>query len=494
MSRGHDLPSSASTRDDLDPWLRGREGLRRYQPYCITEASSRPESPDSLVPKPLRIDPARRSNVIPTTSDQAVQQVDVNTIHNPSTTTTPNKSYQIATFETGSKSDIRLSTTNREPRPRDTWSVDSNHIAQAVTPRGSHLLASGIKISCDQALSLWMQPIGNVDASPLQVRRRRSLPPTVQRTENGEQIRPLSTVAHRESEIDFIDLGKSQILDEDIESVTIIKQNHSLNTETHASESVPPTTPPCSFDDNGTRFPLQELSSQKNPVTPPQPASLEENCTAQTLELPRIRPTPRSRHLKQNSHATSLHQNHAQFPSLEAAYAPRGLSSETKVGWAHRRTEPKDAKLRYQFGHRTSISLDSPPRIPPHRSLTRDSARDHPTTAPHGDYPTVTHTSHDIQAGGPRPPPWISFEALEAQRRQRGDARERTDAALLRNKKSSISSLHQEPVTDNGTSKAVGALQSEVEDYRLAVLNVYPDMEFKGEAGKSDSDCCCTIM
>ncbi|KAH9873263.1 hypothetical protein J1614_005661 [Plenodomus biglobosus] len=512
MGYEHMTPSSVDKQDENDSLLQDSGGLRPYQPYCVTEASSRPQSPDTFVPKPLRILPARKpiSTSTSTTPERLLQQVDVNIVCSSSLTTTPDRPYRVEALETGSKSNIRSPTTNRNHLPGNTQSVNSNHIAQAVTPRGRHLLAPAKKTSYDETPSPRMQPIEDMYTSPHRVLRRKSLPPSARHIGIAEQVPLLSTTTDHCSEEDSNNLEKPLELEEDTESVTVIEPDGTLSAGVYAdSSSTPPTVLHHSFEADATRFPTSEFHNLDHPVLAPRPAIVQEELLWQASGLPQISPTSRSRDPSRSPHATDLRHYHAQFPSPEEDYTPRDLSSGAKYGWAHRRTEPKDAQLRYQFGRRPFVSLDHPPLTPSRQSFNHQTSIGYfrpASTSNHYTPTSVTNCtpslpvlpapsrySHEPKVG-PRPPPWISFEALEAQRRQRGDTRERADAALLRSRESSSSSLHQTSVRGDGANKVNGTLRSEVEEYRVAVLKVYPDMEFDEETGKETRMCCCAVM
>jgi len=77
-------------------------------------------------------------------------------------------------------------------------------------------------------------------------------------------------------------------------------------------------------------------------------------------------------------------------------------------------------------------------------------------------------------------------------RRQRGDARKRADAALLRSQESSVSSLHPKYMLGDGPGTKT--IRQEIEAYREQVLQVYPDMNFDGKAGKDGRECWCVVM
>ncbi|KAI4714668.1 hypothetical protein J4E89_000349 [Alternaria sp. Ai002NY15] len=111
--------------------------------------------------------------------------------------------------------------------------------------------------------------------------------------------------------------------------------------------------------------------------------------------------------------------SNTQEPTATDPYEPRGhwddIDDDIR---ALRRTQPKDANLKYRFGQLPFFGSASPPLISPLRGNYPHSVGNFTNAAP------SFHSSTDIQ-NGPRPPPWGSYEDLEIQRRQRGDARER---------------------------------------------------------------------
>jgi len=161
----------------------GSANLRSYQPYCVTEASSRPQSPDVLAPIPLFIVDSRKRAVKTNAQDLAPLQVNANTVPIPTTTTTktttpPRIHHQGMVVETGSRSEIRCRATNRKMLARITESVDSHHMARAVTPRGSHLLASVNKRLCDGSLSPQIQQTEGYNLSAWRLLQCNSLGPS----------------------------------------------------------------------------------------------------------------------------------------------------------------------------------------------------------------------------------------------------------------------------------------------------------------------------
>ncbi|KAF1919150.1 hypothetical protein BDU57DRAFT_536163 [Ampelomyces quisqualis] len=192
-----------------------------------------------------------------------------------------------------------------------------------------------------------------------------------------------------------------------------------------------------------------------------------------------------------------------QLPSADELYTPRGFLSDIEdFRRAPRRTQPKDAKFRYQFGRRPSIRFDNPPPTPPHRSapITTNSSQpnqvgDHSIR---DNYFAPLSLSSNLVAKvdtqlGPRPPPWGSTDNLEMRRQTRSDAREREDARKYRLTADSGSSLYKG--SDSTDSLRENTMRREVEEYREQVLRIYPDMEFNGRAGEGGRRrCCCVVM
>ncbi|KAF1935697.1 hypothetical protein EJ02DRAFT_301476, partial [Clathrospora elynae] len=132
-----DAPSEAP------PLLHNAPARRRYQPYCETVASSRPPSPNPLILQPLHVSISRplRTNV--DAQPQEHDEADQNKSLVQSAASSPAHHVGAATLlKTGRNSKRKGTSPNRTAASRDTESADPNHITQAVTPRGSHSLAS----------------------------------------------------------------------------------------------------------------------------------------------------------------------------------------------------------------------------------------------------------------------------------------------------------------------------------------------------------------
>ncbi|KAL5116872.1 hypothetical protein ACEQ8H_005224 [Pleosporales sp. CAS-2024a] len=195
-----------------------------------------------------------------------------------------------------------------------------------------------------------------------------------------------------------------------------------------------------------------------------------------------------------------------QVASLEALYISRGLfapathDDDDDDKRAFRRTAPKDAMLRYQFGRRPSIQLDSPqPPIPPRSPsrLCRSSAAGAPgkrSTNFSKPLPPTSDNKPARTSPGPRPPPWGSSDNLELHRQTRHNSRDREEARRLRH--SASSSMYKALVLSTDTLPHE-VMKREVDEYREQVLRVYPDMEFDGSAKEGGRTCfrwLCVVM
>ncbi|CBX91660.1 hypothetical protein IAQ61_010959 [Plenodomus lingam] len=502
------MPPSSESQDDAVPLSPDHGGPRPYQPYCVTEASiSRPQSPDLLTLELLRVEHTRKPISILTSTDRTHQEIDINIATcSSSPTTTPASSNQVATLDTGSKSNIRSLKTNRKPLSGNTRLIDSNHIAQAVTPRGSHLLAPGKNPLYDKTLSPRLLPNKDVKSLPDRGIQGKSPRSSNWWLRGSEEAPLLGLKDHQGSEANSNILEIPLHIEQGTQSTTVVDSYDAQNEGPYVDIFSPLAVMPQGFNANDTPFPAPDLLNSGHRTSPALSTTTEGWLLQHALELPQVSPILRSRVSSQSPHASDLHRYHVQSPYSQA----RGLPSEIKEDWAHRRTESKDAQLRYEFGRRPSFSLDRPPSPPLHQSINHASVMcclkyvpsieimpSLPDTSYIPYVPSLPTFSHPLpgQQAGPRPPPWISFENLEAQRRQRGDARERADTAMLRMKKSSSLSLYQASVAGDETSLVKGALYHEVEEYRVAVLSVYPDMDLDGESGKGDRECCyCIVM
>lgn len=461
----------------------------RYQAYCATEVSSRPSSPDTLTPGPLHIQSSliEKRDVEPDTERQT------NVTQPPATSTEYQEDLATLSKRKNQCYEQRFST-NESPTSRHSELGIDNHIAQAVTPRGSHPLAGSQTPVYNRTPShSRMQPIRQIHVPTSQPIPRK---PVLQHENEAYMDRhplpPLPAEIPVENNLvqpEILSLKRpisnEEVLTEATQSRPrltwtvwgiptrrpVVPAHHSGEISPR-SATIPADTVPLSGSHSRSVTP--EAESQHRGVMVPNNDAL---CrVASTKHKP-----------------GGLINEHAQFPSSVELYTPRGLFLDLEDDRrAHRRTQPKDTKLRYQFGQRPSPHSPSPPRVPARRQLSESlqrlaSSESHGQTDCHDYYnlksQTESFNSFTEAQLGPRPPPWGSYDNLEMQRRSRGDLREREEARKYRMimDGSSTVSLHITSGSEDGFIK--NPWRREVEEYREQVLHLYPDMEFDGTAG-----------
>jgi hypothetical protein len=480
----HIIPPDTQSDEAIEslPLLNTESGRRPYQAYCVTEPPSRAPSPDMLIPRPLRIRAP---------PDQPL---------NPESRHVPSDALlQVSTAPTGKNDNLAIiprqncsSSAQQESSNQRTWSQDimlehQHHITQAVTARGSHPLMASQTAMYDRTpphLRMQQTPLRYV-ATSLSYQQK-PLPQHVNTV--AMDSRPLPPLP--DETLDAPDLETSQWAD-----------NLLLNGNAEQALRVPRALIETSEDDQlGGSLPVVDYNSKVLHIPPEVPQEVEGYVDDyEELFQPRvgyqINPAPPSFHeprsdILPRSHNTFPAQSRyldepVRPPSSTSSYIPRGLFSD--IGHdtrAFRRTEPKDAKLKYQFGRRPSLRLFAPLPPPLHTSISQPIFP-HPSSL--SNTQRFARPISPSYTDGPRPPPWGSIDELQVQRQSRSEARERHDARKYRMSLGSKGS--------SSTESLRGAeMRREVEEYKAQVLRVYPDMEFDGEAGKGGRECACNVM
>ena len=458
---------------------------RPYQAYCVTEASSRPSSPDNLIPKPLRTSKTPVLQVLIDAESDETEDCDQNNNLTQTAAGSPAQYVESATLRrTGQYSKRQTFLPNRKPLPERTRSGNTpNHITRAVTPRGSHSLAPSEVTVCDLPSShprMQQSTSSNNESDrtgshkpikqcgdPLGTYQR-PLPPLPLESASviGEQrgIEARSEDVHRSPDGQVrseYSQGPNELNTPDTQASPLYKRNHYL---------IP-------------RRPLPDLPIDISPGH-----SNQSGASDRASPLLVVNESLYDTVFGESSIGAQEHHvlgSNKHESTATDSYEPRGHWNDIDDDMrALRRTQPKDANLKYQFGQLPSFGSASPPLISPLRGNYSHSVGNFTNAAP------SFHSSTDIQ-NGPRPPPWGSYEDLEIQRRQRGDARERAKVRGSRLTADS-SSVYQKSMSTDSLGKDPSR---EVEEYREQILGVYPDMEFNGEAGRGDRGwCCCVLM
>jgi hypothetical protein len=491
---GDTYPTSPDIRGDgaveCSSLLRKECVTRPYQAYCITEASSRPPSPDALIPRPLRI--RASSDQVRNAESQKIPETP---IISPSLTMTEMESNLAISPRRDMESNVQQESSIQRLWSRNTVLEDQYHITQAVTPRESQPLTVNQTTMYDRTLSqLRMQQTTPTYVATSPAYRRK--PPPQHANNVGMDPRPLPPLpVDPTAALIFDDVPSEDALSPSEEAKQPLQQPQPSLQANHDNQNrgSPPiiiysrkvlhTLPKAPrdsevFTEDYARPSRPRVSFQDVPPSPPPHA-------------------PRKHVLPKEPDATPA-QSHSitsptQLPSSNSLYTPRGLfpaiEEDTR---AHRRTRPKDAKFKYQFGHRPSLQLTIPASKPHHKLLSKN-------TPPHSNHqllsPNPNHNPQLIPSpytDGPRPPPWISYDTLETKRQSRSDARERLDARRYRMHVDSRSVGFK----DSSSSESLRGeeMRREVEEYKMQVLKVYPEMVFDGSAGRGGREGCCSCI
>lgn len=482
-------------------FLPDKPSPRPYQAYCITEASSRPPSPEVFTPQPCCIPPSpiKECAVEPQfLSNSSATRLLANKVHEDgSPATSPSSKFA---------NNGQQKTSNVSSCWRDTELVDQYHIAQAVTPRGSHPLAGNQIPMYDRAQSQSrMQQSVPVYVATSRAYQRKPLP----RTANDADIEPHPLPPLPAQLTMGLDDGRSNAQSDGVSPIDVnqgctsqeprkfaqSKRDQSEESFSMAvcSKEDPHRLPPhiAIVTDNQAQLPKKSVTSQDE-VLPPAIQVHEDDISSRVRDG--------------ESSGTSLPDAQAQLPSSTQLYAQRtALDDMDEDRRAYRRTQPNDAELKYQFGRRPSETLSVPSPTPPLRQSPQL-----PLLSQVIDSPVEQSTDHDFvplllspsvrplseSRAGPRPPPWRSYEDLEMQRRTRSEIREREDVRKYR--------MTLDATSSSSVCKASGSLNSfgespmrrEVEEFRVQVLSIYPDLKFDESGRKEEREwrCCCVVM
>lgn len=478
--------------EDTTPLLQCDVSQLPHQAYCETVTSSRPASPD-LVPEPLRIISNRehgygsnilRIEVVGHKRESHEAAVDTEQVQCPPTR--PGNGLTDA-LETAAIT-INCIPSNRTTPTGHKMSANSNHSAQAVTPRGSH--------SANQAVyhatpSPRMRLGLSVESPTWAIVRK----PVRQQTQNADMalhpLPPLPAVDDQDSHArphlrTSLDQGAKYSPREPFGVTQSLVWQHP-------------------YDRNDTSFsashyveannPRARSLTLYNPITPTlnEPnATFDHGSDPSRPRKPRYSPVLRGTGLQRTPPSHGAHNRDTHVPSSDELYPPRGILSGVNQGWAYRRTAPKDAKLRYPFGRRPSAYLTQPPLTTRHHQTPRSPMKqsfDCITRPPSSQHPPTSQS-------GPRPPPWRSYDDLALRRLERGDARDRSRAQQLR----SSSRVDSEALLGGEAGRVDGfgreGMRREVEENRGQILKLYPEMTFEVDEGGGGwrRDCCCGVM
>jgi hypothetical protein len=502
MDIAHLTPSRTGrgVSDEAFIFVHNDRQKRPYQAYCVTEASSRPPTPpDSFKPRPS---PTHRSlstqgrnfEPSPSQNDLFPQPPATNIEHDGSPATSPSK-------EKGCNEQQALP--NRKTPSRNTVVTSVNHITRAVTPRGSHPLVGSQTPTYDQVLSQFrVQPLAPSYATTSRAYQRKSLPqPASDWIMRSHPLPPLPNEICLDAEGDRSKgelCGAAKVKEDSLSTLETIPK-FSQSNHTDLSDNL--IAAPEDGKENAHIPPDMEVAVERQPRPFRRSVASPDDIRSSSL-----RPGEEEFFLISNKGPQQCYtaDGRAQLLSSKDVYGAQGMLEDLSANHhANRRTQPKDAKLKYQFGRRPSIQLKSPPLTLLHRhtpdSPTRyqsyDAASQKITTEHFNPPPSPSARSYtDIQAG-PRPPPWAIYETLELQRRNRSELREREEARKYRMTLDTSSSDSLYKGGSSTFSLRESPMRREVEEYREQVLRLYPDLEFDGSAGKVGRGCWgCVVM
>ncbi|CAA9958780.1 hypothetical protein PTMSG1_02318 [Pyrenophora teres f. maculata] len=457
------------------PFIQNTIERTPYQAYCeTTTSSSRSSSSRSLMPSPLQI---RGRPSLQTENDSQPpghDESDQNTLLIQAAASAPRHYIDAVTLlKTGEDCKTQTQRANCDTL---TESAMSNHVTQAVTPRGSHSLASDTVTECNATPSHpRIQQVEYPDCATTRTISRKPIP----RDDgySGTYYRPLPSLPSGEGPFKD-DHSAAGDVDDEEESRQIPSQISTLAVSPKIKYRIKRRPLPSPYECRGSTGRSENIA-------------IKATHSSGSLQAP-LRPYNRDS-------SVSLRQDvlydRAQSIAADASHIPRGHWSDVDNDVpTSRLLEPKNAMLKDKVGQLSPCTPDIPPPTPPHCATFIQPTEYFPKQPfPSPASAHSTHSSLDIQ-NGPRPPPWGSYDALELQRRQRSEARERRmqtrdggvrlieDTASTYQKSHSTDSLVKEPAR-------------EVEVYREQILGVYPDMAFDGEAGAGGRGTCwCVLM
>jgi hypothetical protein len=459
----------------------------------MTEASSRPPSPDMLIPRPLCIRASSDQE-----RDPGPRNIPDNSII-PSSVTRAEIESNLATLPRRDvENNAQQGSSIQRPWSRNTVLANQHHITQAVTPRESHPLTVSQTTTYDRTPSqLRMQQTTPTYVAACPAYQRKLIPQYA----NNVGIDPHPLPPLPVDSAVTLDLG-----------CVPSKDRPPLGEEAKQSLQQPPASPQANHDDqSGWSPPIIDYSLKVLHTLPKAPRDAEVSIgdyvkpSRPRVSFQDVPPSP-PRHAPRDNvlskaHDTNPAQIHSttsptQLPSSVSLYTPRDLfptiNDDTR---AHRRTQPKDAKFKYQFGRRPSLHINIPPSTPLHKTLIKPNL---PIPIPQPNQilpnPSQTIPTSSSYTDGPRPPPWISLSTLQAQQQTRSDVRERLDARKYRMHLDSRSLVSKGSSSTESLNLRTEEMKREVEEYRMQVLRVYPDMEFDGRAGKGGREGCCACI
>jgi hypothetical protein len=487
MDRSHLMPSNIpeDAPNESIPFSYDIPFRRLYQAYCITEASSRPSSPDSLIPKPLRTSAPSLFQTAINTGSADTEKFEQNDSGSQASASDSAQHIESVTLrKTGQYSKRQTPSSNQKPLwERTRLGNNPSHITRAVTPRGSHSLASSEVITYDRPPSHpRMQQLGFANKNTVQPIPRKPIERLGDRVSTYQRPwppLPLETAsagsersqAHSACSGNAYRKSCKQLYTQHPLALLGLRGFHTETSRPYKPNEYLIPQRPLPDPPVETRPSLSGRSATSEERTTPQ--SLKEHSNDVGFRGPSRSPRERNflNRYPQNASAAEL-------------YVPRDHWDDVDDGVrAPRRTGTRVANLKQQFRQLPSQHSASPLLVSPQSNSYLQPIYYLANSAP------SPHSSTDIQ-NGPRPPPWGSYEELEIQRRQRGDARERAKIRANRLTADSASTYQKSLSTDSLSESP----SREVEEYREQILGVYPDMEFNGDAGRGDRGWCCCVM
>lgn len=513
---------------------------RPYQAYCETIASTRSPNPDIFTTPPTHSGPfqptqtprvitytarivSRRrtaSNALSPSSSKAWSPTSTYTLSpTPSNALSPTPSVshpvqRTTAISPGSprKGSKKIASTSQILAEMDTISTNRYHVvSQSASPRGSHLKETNGSMSRNHAPSPPQvqqesppSPTTRVSTARTPVRHKRygrmefhalpPLPPSPPKTPVDAKI---DQQTFGQTTVNF---SRGEIKRKPLHVQEQAASPHLACVDAYTPPPVLPPPDHACFPSATAGHERVESQASKRTVTFADDATISsQNSTSPDPHSYRRHQdqTQPLRQSKSFSPDTQIPSSLRLYRSHDDLSSPASNSANTATQ-ATRRTTPKDHKHQYPFGQRPASSIVPPP-IPSELTTRRYNPRLSTSKAQYcglASLPLPLPSSLRIAPPqtGPRQPPWGSLEDLDLRREMRGDARERDQAAQFR-----AATLSQATTVGGVATRSVfeglgEEMRKEVQEYREAVVGVYPDMEFDGSAGKGGRGRCCVVM
>lgn len=284
---------------------------------------------------------------------------------------------------------MRHRAANGNVLPSTTESADSYHITRAVAPRGSRLLASVDKNLYNKTLPAQTQCTEACNLPAYRLLRCHSLGPSYRKVK--EKLPFLPTTIRNPSAYRG-DVEEKTAADGRKRSDRMTEPAGYPNSTVYADGNT--VSPLLGHDIDSNYQPSYEIYDDQSPTASSNAPFQDPKMRIRAIHPIKISASQRCRDQGQRLHVTNQRYYHGQFTSTQVDDSTCHLFPEIGDGWAHRCTEHKDSKPRYQS---KSLDLDLPPPPPLHQSTKRKYARYN--TAAVSKRPTSFRLCHDSHGG-----------------------------------------------------------------------------------------------